>query len=559
MQRCLGCMRTYDTQYALCPHCGYVRDSVPGDSNQLPPGTVLQNRYTLGRALGRGGFGITYIAWDSRLEQAVAIKEYLPGVFASRTVGRNTVSCYSENARAQFTAGLQKTLRESRMLAQFSHLDGVVRVFDCFEENETAYIVMELLRGQTVSEMLKQSGAMPLQDVLRIMEPILRALGQIHQTGLIHRDVAPDNIFVCDDGKVKLLDFGAARVSSDMDEHTLSIVLKHGYAPIEQYSSRGRQGPYTDVYAAGATIYKMLTGQTPPSGLDRMQQDDLRPVQDFVRVPDPVQRALQHSMALRAADRTQSAEQLLLELTGAAARKNAPAAGQKPHKTAHGAFRNTALPILLGIAAALLVAGAVLGLRHFRSAADVPAETQTEPAPVLADMPETLPASTAHIADPDNILKPASIRASADQGSGGYGRSYGAQMAADGDFNTCWMVAGKQDGIGNWIELQFDAPTAVSGIQLLNGNGWDGYYQGQKVQRDLFSLNGRVRDFTLTFSDGSARTFTARDVREETFGANRFFFDEPITTTSIRLTIDSGYSGSKWTTVCCLSEIAAFY
>ena len=212
MHRCLGCMCEYDETFEICPYCGYVLGTGADDPSQLPPGTKLHGRYTLGRALGRGGFGITYIAWDNLLEQVVAVKEYLPGVFATRTTGQKTVSCYSENARAQFHAGLRKTLEESRSLARFSHLDSVVRVLDCVEENNTAYIIMEYLRGRTVSQLLRETGCLSWEETREIMTPVLRTLDEIHKTNLIHRDVAPDNIFVCDDGKIKLLDFGAADV-----------------------------------------------------------------------------------------------------------------------------------------------------------------------------------------------------------------------------------------------------------------------------------------------------------------------------------------------------------
>ncbi|MGN0635642.1 MAG: NADase-type glycan-binding domain-containing protein [Acutalibacteraceae bacterium] len=167
--------------------------------------------------------------------------------------------------------------------------------------------------------------------------------------------------------------------------------------------------------------------------------------------------------------------------------------------------------------------------------------------------------ATMHFADPDNIIYPTGSSASACQPAGSYNRTYDSSKAFDRNYDTCWMVSGKQGAVGNWIELYFKTPKQISGIQFLNGNCWNGYYQGEKVAKGVYTANGRVQDFTLTFSDGTSQSFTAKDVREETYGENRFYFDSTVTTSSIRLTINSAYTGSKWDTVCCISEIAAFY
>ena len=311
MQRCLGCMRVFRDEFEVCPHCGYIVGAEAAAKNQLPPGTVLQNHYILGKVLGQGGFGITYIAWDNKIGRAVAIKEYMPNAFASRMTGEKEVSCYSEESRRQFNLGLKKTRQEAHALSQFGTLESVVKVYDCIEENGTAYIIMELLRGRTVKELLAECGRLSFAETMRIMTPILRTLDAMHRVGMIHRDIAPDNIFVCEDGKVKLLDFGAARVVSGTDDKTLSVMLKHGYAPVEQYSGKAKQGAFTDVYAASATMYKMLTGETPPDSLGREKNgSDLKALSQS-DAPLNVQRAILHGMTLDPNKRIQTAHELL--------------------------------------------------------------------------------------------------------------------------------------------------------------------------------------------------------------------------------------------------------
>ena len=310
MRRCMGCMQEFDDAFDVCPDCGYVYNSPAKSKSHLPPGTVLQNRYTIGKVLGQGGFGITYIAWDQRLEKPVAIKEFFPTSFAARLTGQNEVACFNAESQQFFDSGLQRMMNESRLLARFSEQINIVHVLDCIEENRTAYIIMELLRGETVQSILQREGQMTLERTMQIILPILQALETIHRTGLVHRDVSPDNLFVGEDGTVKLLDFGSARIASGLDHKTLSVMLKKGFAPIEQYSSHGKQGPYTDVYAVCATMYAMLTGTTPESSLDRMVQDTLRPISDYTTIPKAVENVIMKGMAVEASERTQSAREL---------------------------------------------------------------------------------------------------------------------------------------------------------------------------------------------------------------------------------------------------------
>ncbi|MBR4450401.1 MAG: serine/threonine protein kinase [Clostridia bacterium] len=315
MKRCINCMETMADELTVCPHCGYDAETTEERFDQLKPGSLLRERFTVGRPLGRGGFGITYIAWDNSLQRKVAIKEYLPKGMALRDQGNTTIT-YDAETKEAFLRGVEKTIEESRKLAGFTDLESVVNVYDCFKENGTAYIVMEVLKGENVKEKISREGPASFEETLRIMTPVLKTLGAVHKAGLIHRDISPDNIFICENGRIKLLDFGSARVADNSDERSRSIVLKHGYAPKEQYTSKGRQGPYTDIYAVCATIYKMLTGITPVDSLERIaDEDELQDISELVKIPAPAAKAIMKGMSVNAADRIQSAEELLEKLS----------------------------------------------------------------------------------------------------------------------------------------------------------------------------------------------------------------------------------------------------
>lgn len=252
----------------------FVKNVDPLESYQLIPGTMLAGRYLIGTALGAGGFGITYRAYDTLLSASVAIKEYYPGGLVSRYPGHTEISVYSGDRSQQFSYGKDKFMEEARSLAKFSSHANIVNVLDFMEENGTAYIVMEFLEGVTLKEVLKNNKKpMELEEAFTIILPIIDALKTLHSQGLIHRDVSPDNIFLKKDGGVKLIDFGAARFSLGEKESTLSIILKPGYAPPEQYRSKSRQGPFSDVYAMGGCLYRMLTGVAPEESLGRVLDD----------------------------------------------------------------------------------------------------------------------------------------------------------------------------------------------------------------------------------------------------------------------------------------------
>ena len=268
-KRCMGCMENYGDEFEVCPFCGYVEGTPPEEAIHMEPGMILNNRYVIGRVLGYGGFGVTYIGWDGKLEQKVAIKEYLPSEFSTRMPGQSGVTVFNGDRSEQFLDGMNKFIDEARRLAKFQNEPGIVRVFDSFNENGTAYIIMEYLEGETLTERLKRDKTIPEDEAVKMLWPVMESLKVVHQEGILHRDIAPDNIFLTKDGEVKLIDFGASRYATTSHSRSLSVIIKPGYSPEEQYRSRGDQGPHSDVYALAATLYKMITGKTPPDAMER--------------------------------------------------------------------------------------------------------------------------------------------------------------------------------------------------------------------------------------------------------------------------------------------------
>jgi serine/threonine protein kinase len=314
----MGCMAEKG-DLTQCPSCGWVEGSEPESPQHLKPGTILQGKYLVGRALGQGGFGITYLGWDVNLKLRLAIKEYLPQDLASRTPGHTQVSVYtSQNYRDQFEYGLEKFLQEAQTLAQFEGHPNIVSVRDFFRENDTAYIVMSYVEGITLKEHLALSGNIILVDkALSIIMPVLDALVAVHEVGILHRDISPDNIFINHKGQVILIDFGAARQSIGEKGHSLSVILKPGFAPEEQHRSKGVQGPWTDIYAVAVTLYRMITGQMPPESLDRLVDDTLIPPSGYgIALSADQEAAILKAVAVRAEDRFRTVRDFQRALMG---------------------------------------------------------------------------------------------------------------------------------------------------------------------------------------------------------------------------------------------------
>lgn len=288
-----------------------------GNSSQrspqaLPYGYQLHGQYQIEDVLGQGGFGITYAATDLVNLHRVAIKELFPSGQVQRAKNHINV-CAAPEQVASFEKMKNSFSKETAMLVQLQDIKDVIRLFHAFNENGTSYYVMEYLSGKTLSKYLSAKGPLDWTELSAIIKPVLTTLSKLHQVGVIHRDVSPDNIFLQDNGEVKLIDFGNVR--SFNLENSMTAYVKGNFAPWEQFTSAIQQGPYTDVYSLCVTIYFSLTGKLPPKATERIHNDQLIPLRQIcTNLPDVVCRAVEHGMAVRACDRTQKIETLSWEL-----------------------------------------------------------------------------------------------------------------------------------------------------------------------------------------------------------------------------------------------------
>ena len=317
-KRCLGCMKMKN-QSPVCEHCGF-NENIPNFPHQLPLDTLLRGQYRVGKVLGQGGFGITYMGWDENLDVPIAIKEYFPNGFVNRECTHSlSVTCGDSN-RQLFYHNRERFIREARALAKLRDVPGIVRIHNFFQENDTAYIVMEYVEGIDLKRYIRmRNRTLTASEALNILKPVMEALSHVHEAGLVHRDITPDNIMILPDGSAKLLDFGAVREVLDADadkqlSQATEAILKQGFAPMEQYQNKGSLGPWTDVYALCATMYYCITGRVPPDAPARLL--DNKPL-DWNLVPGLNQQqiaALERGMAILPKQRTASVAQLLNEL-----------------------------------------------------------------------------------------------------------------------------------------------------------------------------------------------------------------------------------------------------
>ena len=383
MKICFGCFEQYDDSFDICPHCGYAEGTEPELATYMRPGAILNERYVIGRALGHGGFSVTYLAWDALLLHKVAIKEYLPSEYATRRPGESRLTIFSGKEGEYFQFGKEKFLDEAKRLSAFQNEDGIVHVYDCFSANETAYLVMEYLDGITLSEYLKKETAVSPQGriapekAISMLTPVMLSLQRVHDSGMIHRDIAPDNIMLLKDGGVRLIDFGAARHAVHDCGKSMTVIIKDGYSPEEQYNSHSVQGPAADVYALSATLYQMITGITPPGAIERGEylqkhkRDMLPPPSKFNKAVTKTQdTAILNGMALHTQDRTQSVAELYEELTA-----------QTPVRRVQETIRKRSsfswplwAKITAGVLAAAIAAGGVLLYLNRKPKTDTAAE-----------------------------------------------------------------------------------------------------------------------------------------------------------------------------------------
>lgn len=324
-RRCLNCFNLFDIVYSdkeereVCPYCGYCEGTPPKELYHLYPGVGLyNNRNVIGTCIGFGGFGITYKAWDNVLETVVAVKEYYPTGLVQRVPGKPQVIIYTGESKEEYMQGLERFLDEAKNMAKFVDNPNIVHVDAFFEENNTAYLVMEYLPGMTLKSYLKSKGGrIGCEEVIPIADAVITALKEIHAGGIIHRDISPDNIMLCNDGRIKLLDFGAARFSDADQERTRSIILKPGFAPPEQYQAKSKQGPWTDIYALCATVYRAITGVLPDESVNRVIEDTVQsPIQIYSDIPERISNTVMKGMSIYPEIRFSNVDELKKALDG---------------------------------------------------------------------------------------------------------------------------------------------------------------------------------------------------------------------------------------------------
>ena len=276
----------------------------------LKPGVILKERYKIEEVIGAGGFGITYRAWDPLLQSYVAIKEYYPSGIATRSADSSKVCVPVGQEQREYHRGRIRFLKEAQDVARFQSEPNIVSIYDYLEENDTAYMVMEYLHGCTLKQYIREHGGRLDTDlILHICLSVLDALAVVHKAGMIHRDISPENIFICEDLTVKLIDFGAAKQVYLDGEQTMSVVLKPGYAPPEQYAKKDKQGPWTDIYALGATLYFAATGEKPEESFGRVLEDTIKPVCEVnPEIPRAMSQVIMRAMSVKIEDRYQTVE-----------------------------------------------------------------------------------------------------------------------------------------------------------------------------------------------------------------------------------------------------------
>lgn len=287
------------------------------DSLELAAGTILQNQYRLQEPLGAGGFGITYKATDTLNHIPCAIKEYAPMEIAVRQGDGITMSPKSEEVRGVYEHGRKRFLEEAGILKDLQNIRATVRILDYFNANGTSYFVMEYLQGITLKGLMRSlGGRVPYEELMPLLFEVADALEKLHTTKQIfHRDISPENIMITVDGHGKLIDFGNAKFMVNRGDQKLSVVLKPGFAPFEQYSSKGKQGSYTDVYSLAATFYYAMSGRMLPQAPERIAGTPYVKLKDMnLGIPVYISDAFDRALALRYNERTQTMREFMREL-----------------------------------------------------------------------------------------------------------------------------------------------------------------------------------------------------------------------------------------------------
>lgn len=556
---CPGCMRIVEDFEKPCPYCGFDKREYEKTRSYrtLPPGTILAGKYFLGKVIGEGGFGITYLAWEMNLEVPVAVKEYFPSGLATRdtqlTGGKSkTVSVMAGDQGHYYQSGLRSFEQEARNLAKFQNLPGVVSVKDLFFENQTAYLAMEYIPGITMKQYLRSKGnRLDERTVLRLMRPVLESLDKVHRSGIIHRDISPDNILITADQKVTLIDFGAARMASGNDGKSMTILLKHGYAPVEQYQSKGRQGPWTDVYAICATMYRMISGKVPEEAVERIENDRVKPLTMLAReenfqVSRRVSDVIQKGLSVSASHRYQNVRSLIQELYEEPQTVQPPVGGgtrvvpPKPLKSEPKNYIGIILAVLAGLFAVILILGAVLLLKGKEKSDDSQnvevSETSTEASP------EAVTPVTAKLVDISQVdfAEYKQVRVASAEASSVIQQDNGAvntpMMMFDENIETNWQEGVDGPGLGEWVDAKFSQESGIKYLTFKLGN-WktSRYYYG----------NNKPSKMTITVGEFSQQIEFPDEWTEFCLE-----FSRPCQADGIYMTIDEVYPGTDWDDTC---------
>lgn len=464
--RCMRCMSQKDSQQETCPACGFSEKDFVPEKHHLQPHTILKGQYLVGCALGEGGFGITYIGWDMFLHIPVAIKEYFPSGVVIRDQGQHTVSVFAGKDEESFLQGRSSFFREAQKVAKFDNNVGVVSVKNCFLENGTAYIIMEYISGINLGAYAElHGGKLTFTETLKLLRTPILTLEELHRASTWHRDISPENLMLAKDGKVKLIDFGSA-MESDREKKTRVLMIRAGYSPVEMYSSTGEDGPYSDVYSMAATIYKLITGVTPPPATDRLDNDPLVPpsalgVKDISHAQEA---ALLKGMAVQVKSRYQTMEEFFDGLYG----KNAPAPAPSQHQKR----------LLIGIAALLVLIMVGVGVQLWRSSQSLPVGLAPTEAPTAlpTETPTEAPTDVPTEAPTETPVPSAVETALRD-----FLNANGYAIAAD-------------------EAIPADALARIGGVRLLEGNIDFTFLtdEGELEYRDSFYMNPWRHDFPQT-------------------------------------------------------------
>jgi serine/threonine protein kinase len=350
-------MEQIEDNVTTCPHCGFNEITLRQESYYLDPGTIVGGKYIVGRVLSYGGHTISYLGMDAESNQKVVVKEYLPSDFSTRSEGEKEITIFSGDAQEQFEQGLTNFLNEANRIQHLSDVEGIAKIYDCVAENDTGYVISEYVEGKTLKEILDEGKKYSVEETVEFISRILSGLSQVHPLDIVHCDIAPETIMVTNSGDIKLLDFGATRYVTTANSKSLAIILKQGYAPEEQYRSRGVRGPWTDIYALAAVMYRMITGVVPQESVERALVDELKePSKMGIKIPENVENAMMNALNVYQQERTQSADVFLKELHSPSVKR----IKTKRKRNETGKFPVWAKGLVAGLLCIVVVGGVVL-------------------------------------------------------------------------------------------------------------------------------------------------------------------------------------------------------